>query len=122
MTFMFNRRIRLVLNSVAIVTLLFAQVASATQACAAARDTPQMAFSVTHCAEMPSQNVCLQQYVSGFQNSGPTQVPVADFPNIVVVVLAALPTERQFTPRDYWNCPQSSTDPPISIRFCSFQI
>jgi hypothetical protein len=119
---MFTRGTRRLLNCAVLVAMLFAQIASAAVPCAAARDTPQMAYAQAHCADMPSQNICLQQYVSGFQNSGFSQIPVADFPKIVVLVLAALPIERHFNPRDYWNCLQSSADPPSTIRFCSFQI
>ena len=119
---MFTRGTRRLLNGVVLAAMLFAQLSSATVACAASRDTPQMAFVESHCADMPSQNVCLQQYVSGFQHSGLSQIPVADFPKIVVLHLAALPVERHFSPRDFWNCLPSSSDPPSTIRFCSFQI
>jgi len=119
---MYNRRIRVVLNGLAVATMLFAQIVSASQACAAARDTPQMAFGDMHCADMPSQNICLQQYVSDFQNSGPNQVPVADVPKIAVLVITAVPVERPFKSRDYGTGTSHSPDPPSTILFCSFQI
>lgn len=123
MATMFNRRIRLALNSFVVSAMLFAQYVDAAQACAESRDTPQMAFVDTRCGEMSSQNVCLHQYVSDFQNSGATQVPVADFSRIVVLAIAAFPVERHLNNlHDYLLYRQSSSDPPPTIRFCSFQI
>lgn len=119
---MFNRRVRLVLNGVAIAAMLFAHAVSAAQACTAASDTPQMAFNDMDCAEMASQNVCLQQYLAGDQNSGTAQIPVAALPDLVVLMVPSSPAEHRMAPSRSGECRQGSSDPPSSIRFCSFQL
>jgi hypothetical protein len=119
---MFNRRVRLVLNGVAIAAMLFGHAVSAAQACTAASDTPRMAFNDMDCAEMASQNVCLQQYLAGDQNSGPAQMPVAALPDLVVLMVPPSPAEHLIVPSRSGECRQGSSDPPPSIRFCSFQL
>lgn len=119
---MFNRRVRYLLNAVAIAALLFAQAASAAQGCTAAADTPEMAFSDMDCADMPSQNVCLQQYLSGHQNSGTAQIPVAEVPDLIVLTIPASPPDRLVLRHGDAPCLSGTSDPPPSIRFCSFRL
>ena len=119
---MFNRRIRLVLNGLVLVTMLFAQWVGAAQACSGSRDTPAMAFSDMQCDEMPTQNVCLQQYLEGDQNSGIPDVPVADLSQVVVLVADALPVEQPRLLPDERPCLRGTSDPPPNILFCSFQL
>jgi hypothetical protein len=122
MTAMFNRRIRLVLNGVTLSAMVFAHAVSAAQTCRAASDTPQMAYTEMDCAEMASQNVCLQQYIAGDQNSGSAQTPVADLPDIVVLLVPESSAESQLVHHGDAQCLSSYSDPPSSIRFCSFQL
>jgi hypothetical protein len=118
---MFNRRVRLLLNGIAMSAMLFAHVVAAAQACTAASDSPAIAFSDMNCADMPSQNVCLQQYLAGDQTPATPQVPPAVLPDIAVLTvpvavecIAPLP--------DPGVSIAHSGDPPSSIRFCSLQL
>jgi hypothetical protein len=122
MAAMFNRRIRLVLHGAAILAMVFAHAVSAAQLCRAAADTPQMAYTDMACAEMASQNVCLQQYIAGDQNSGSAQIPIAVYADIVVLRVPESPAERQLVHHGDSQCLSSFSDPPASIRFCSFQL
>lgn len=122
MTNMFNRRLRALLNGIAIGALLFAQTVSLAQACPAGLDTPAMAFVDMDCEDMPSQNVCLHQYLEGDQNSATPQVPVATLPIVAVLTVPASSITRPAAAHCDREYPPGTSDPPASIRFCSFQI
>lgn len=119
---MHNRRVRLFIHGIVVGALLFAQAVGAAQACTAALDTPVMAFSDMDCADMPSQNVCLHQYLTGDQNSATPQIPVATLPPLAVLTVPSTSVARPAAPYHSRKCPPGNSDPPASIRFCSFQI
>lgn len=122
MTNMFNRRLRALISGIAIGAMLFAQMVSVAQACTADASTPAMAFVDMDCEDMPSQNVCLHQYLEGDRNSTTTQVPVAALPAVAVLSVPSSSVTRPVAEGYDRECPPAASDPPASIRFCSFQI
>jgi hypothetical protein len=105
--------------------MLFAQAIGVAQACMEATQSPTMAFADAHqkgdCDKTVNKNACLQQYTAGDQSSAQVQVAVAAMPVIPALTVPVAPV--------CGACPAvtlasltHSTDPPPSIRFCSFQL
>ena len=73
------------------------------------------------CDETVNQNACLQQYTAGDQSSAQVQVAVAAMPAIAVLTVPVAP-DRGACPAVTMASLAHSPDPPLSIRFCSFQL
>ena len=112
------------LGRVLIGVMLCAQLANAGQACIMP-PSPVMAFANadhdSDCAKRVNPNSCLQQSIATDQSFGHAELPVLGMPNVVALVLP-----RTFIATTSYvvatAVPHRSTDPPASIRFCSFQI
>ena len=105
--------------------LLFAQMANAAQVCIAPALSPAMAFAQTeqdsNCAKRINPNSCLQQSTATDQSFSHAELPVVGMPNVVVLTLPrALVATTSYVIAA--ALPHRSTDPPSSIRFCSFQL
>ena len=119
------RRLSLALGRVLVGVMLFAQLVNAGQACIMPALSPVMAFANadhdSDCAKRVNPNSCLQQSTATDQSFGQAELPVLGMPNVVVLTLprvsVAAPSFVVAT-----AVPHRSTDPPPSIRFCSFQI
>jgi hypothetical protein len=110
--------------------LLFAQGVVAANACNAADGNVTQAFAVSqadepamHCHEedVPNANACFVHCTQGDQVSVDQVAPVFVAPGVVTLVVdvpaPASAASTYFTSRVALN-----TGPPVSIRFCSFQI
>jgi hypothetical protein len=112
------------LGRVLIGAMLFAQLVNAGQACIMPL-SPAMAFANadhgSECAKRVNPNSCLQQSIATDQSFGHAELPVLGMPDVAVLVLprglVATPSYVVAT-----VVPHRSTDPPPSIRFCSFQL
>ena len=119
------RQLSVALGRVLIGAMLFAQMANAAQACIAPALSPAMAFAQadhdSSCAKRVNPNSCLQQSTATDQSFSQAEVPVLGMPNVVVLTL---PRELVATTSYVvaTALPHRSTDPPLSIRFCSFQL
>src|SRR5882724_8045236 len=119
------RRMSVALGRVLVGAMLFAQLVNAGQACVMPALSPVMAFANadhdSDCAKRVNPNSCLQQSTATDQSFGHAELPVLGMPNVVVLVvpraLVAMPSYVVAT-----VVPHRSTDPPSSIRFCSFQL
>jgi hypothetical protein len=119
------RRLSVALGRVLVGAMLFAQLVNAGQACVMPALSPVMAFANadhdSDCAKRVNPNSCLQQSTATDQSFGHAELPVLGMPNVVVLVvpraLVAMPSYVVAT-----VVPHRSTDPPSSIRFCSFQL
>jgi hypothetical protein len=104
--------------------MLLAQVVNAGQACVMP-PSPVMAFANadhdSDCAKRVNPNSCLQQSIAADQSFGQAELPVLAMPDVAVLTL---PREVVATASFVITTavPHRSTDPPPSIRFCSFQI
>ena len=104
--------------------MLLAQLVNAGQACVMP-PSPVMAFAYadhdSDCAKRVNPNSCLQQSIATDQSFGPAELPVLGMPDVAVLTL---PLEVVATASCLITSlvPHRSTDPPSSIRFCSFQI
>lgn len=105
--------------------MLFAQAIGMAQACSVAAHSPTMAFAQTHhdgnCGKTVNQNACLLQCTAGDLSSAHAEVTVTPMPALPVLIVDVAPLRV--------GCPTiastplfHSTDPPPSIRFCSFQL
>jgi hypothetical protein len=105
--------------------MLFAQATGVAQACSVVAHSPTMAFAPTQhegdCGKTVNQNACLQQCTAGDQSSAQVQVAVAPMPALPVLVVDVAPL-RVACPAIASTSLFHSTDPPRSIRFCSFQL
>ena len=119
------RRLSVALGRILVGVMLFAQLVNAGQACVMPALSPVMAFANadhhSDCAKRVNPNSCLQQSTATDQSVGQAELPVLGMPNVVVLnvprALVAMPPYVVAT-----VVPHRSTDPPSSIRFCSFQI
>jgi hypothetical protein len=119
------RRLSVALGRVLIGAMLFAQLVNAGQACIMPALSPVMAFANadhhSDCAKRVNPNSCLQQSIATDQSFSHAELPVLGMSNVAVLTL---PPALVATP----SCvvatmvPHRSTDPPGSIRFCSFQL
>jgi hypothetical protein len=119
------RRLSVALARVLVGTMLFAQLVNVVEACVMAELSPVMAFANadhhSDCAKRVNPNSCLQQATATDQNFGHAEFPALGMPNVVVLTL---PRELvAMTPLVFaTTVAHRSTDPPPSIRFCSFQL
>ena len=119
------RHLGVALCRVLLGVMLFAQVINASHACVAPALSPAMAFAQSgddgHCSNTINANSCLQQYTATDQSAGHAEVPVLASPDVAVLIL---PREAPVTVSQAVSAavPHRATDPPPSIRFCSFQI
>ena len=120
------RHLCVALCRVLIGVMLFSQVVNAAHACVAPALSPAMAFAHagddnSHCSKVINANSCLQQYTATDQSPGHAEVPALATPAVAVLIL---PRETPATVVQSVSAavPHRATDPPPSIRFCSFQI
>lgn len=119
------RRLSVVLGRVLVGVMLFGHLVNAGQACVMSALSPVMAFAnADHpidCAKRVNPNSCLQQATANDQSVGHAEVPVLGMPNVAVLTLSRISVSAtSFVVATV--VPHRSTDPPPSIRFCSFQI
>jgi len=118
-------RLSVALGRVLIGAMLFAQLVNAGQACVMPALSPAMAFANADqhgdCAQRVNPNSCLQQSTATDQSFSQAEFPVLGMPDVVVLTL---PRELVATTSYVvaTAVPHRSTDPPLSIRFCSFQL
>ncbi|MBI3530223.1 MAG: hypothetical protein HY067_19930 [Betaproteobacteria bacterium] len=119
------RQLSVALGRVLIGAMLFAQLVNAGQACIMPPLSPVMAFANadhhSHCAKRVNPNSCLQQSTATDQSFSQAELPVSGMPDVVVLTL---PRELVATTSYIvaTAVPHRSTDPPLSIRYCSFQL
>ena len=119
------RRMSIALCRILVGALLFAQVVNAAHACVAPALTPSMAFAQAaddgHCGKTINANSCLQQCTATDQSASHAEVPVLATPHVAILIVprAAPVTVAQAVSA---GTPHRSSDPPPSIRFCSFQL
>ena len=105
--------------------LLFAQAVGIAQACNTSAASVAMAFSDDmadmDCAMKVNPNACLQQCTAGDQSTGHAQIAVAEMPRMMVITVVA-ELESTAPLAEFAVDLAHSSDPPPSIRFCSFQI
>ena len=119
------RHLSVALCRVLIGAMLFAQLVNAGQACVVPVLSPAMAFAQadhdSNCAKRVNPNSCLQQSTATDQSFSQAELPVLGMPNVVVLTLP-----REFIATTSYvvatTLPHRSADPPLSIRFCSFQL
>lgn len=105
--------------------MLFGQLVNAVQACTMPSLSPVMAFaSADHpsdCAKRVNPNSCLQQSTATDQSFSHGELAAFEIPDVVVLTV---PREMVATTTFVFatTVPHRSTDPPPSIRFCSFQL
>jgi hypothetical protein len=116
-------RQRRLLARFAIGLLLFAQAIGIVQACVDADAKPAMAFTepMRGCNEESgtTANACLQHCTSGDQSTAQVYAGIAEMPRVAAWYLPVVTTASN---RPVARCSSRSTDPPPSIRFCSFQL
>ena len=119
------RHLCVALCRVLVGVMLFAQVINAAHACVAPALSPAMAFAHAGddgpCSKTINANSCLQQYTATDQNLSHAEVPALAAPDVAVLTL---PRESPATVVQGVAAavPHRATDPPPSIRFCSFQL
>ena len=119
------RHLCVALCRVLIGVMLFSQVINAATACIAPALSPAMAFAHvgdnSHCSKAINGNSCLQQYTATDQSPSHAEIPVLATPDVAVLTL---PREAPATVVQGVSAtvPHRATDPPPSIRFCSFQL
>lgn len=105
--------------------LLFAQVISAAHACAGAAHSPTMAFAQADhegdCTETDNANACLQECTADDQSTAQVQAGVAARPMLAVLILPRK-APATVSPLVAAEVIHRSTDPPLSIRFCSLTL
>ncbi|MEO8004972.1 MAG: hypothetical protein ABI771_08710 [Betaproteobacteria bacterium] len=119
-----NRRTMRFAGRVIVLMLLFAQSLSAAQPCQMSEQKPAMAFgdmAGMDCAEKGNPNACLLQCIGTDQNTNHVPVGIADVRRITVLTVT-IADSRDVPPAIPVVRPAHSTDPPPTIRFCSFQI
>lgn len=109
---------------------LFAQGVIAANACDVLRGNATQAFAVDtakatgmHCHDevAPNANACLAHCTQGDQVSVDQIVPVFVAPGIVTLVVD-VPVPVVVTPSYFTSRVALNTGPPVSIRFCTYQI
>ncbi|HEX4986566.1 MAG TPA: hypothetical protein VFV71_10945 [Burkholderiales bacterium] len=129
---MLARRHKKSLALLLMAVLLCAQAIGIAQACASPNANAAMAFSPEvadsgcHMAGMRGKatsnpNGCLQHCTGGDQSSAHAQVAVPAVSAIPVLSVPAAPPHRVFLSRFEARLAAGS-DPPCSLRFCSFQL
>ena len=119
------RHLCVALSRVLIGVMLFSQVINAAHACITPALSPAMAFAQAgddgHCSKTINANSCLQQYTATDQSPIQAEVPALATPAVAVLTL---PREAPATVVQGVSAtvPHRATDPPPSIRFCSFQL
>ena len=118
------RRLGVAIGRILVAALLFAQFVNAGQACTMPVN-PVMAFSSmdhdSDCAKRVNPNSCLQQSIATDQTTGHAELPVLGMPDVAVLIVPLqIVATTAYTVTT--SVPHRSTDPPSSIRFCSFQI
>lgn len=114
-----------VLCRVLLGVMLFGQVINGSHACVAPALSPAMAFAQSgddgHCSNTINANSCLQQYTATDQSPSHADDSVLATADVAVLIL---PREVPATVSQAVSAavPHRATDPPPSIRFCSFQI
>lgn len=119
------RQLSVTLSRVLIGAMLFAQAVNAAQACVMPELSPAMAFAQSQhdidCDNRVNPNSCLQQATATDQSSSQVEVAVLGMPDVVILTLP-----REFVAGLSFvfaaTALPCSTDPPASIRFCSFQL
>lgn len=107
--------------------LLFTQAIAIVEACVAPESQPSMAFSEAKghsgCEGESgvNANACLQHCTSGSQSTVQFPVAMIERPTLAVLSVPVAPYADPVQPQSA-TCNQPSTDPPPSIRFCSFQL
>ena len=109
---------------------LFAQGVVAANACDVLRGNATQAFAVAaiEAEEMPchdavssNANACLAHCTQGDQVSVDQVVPVFFAPGVVTLVID-VPATVAITPSYFTSRVALNTGPPVSIRFCTYQI
>jgi hypothetical protein len=109
---------------------LFAQGVVAANACDVLRGNATQAFAVkeAEATEMPcheeassNANACLAHCTQGDQVSVDQSSHVFVAPNVVTLVVDA-PAQVAVTPSYFTSRAALNTGPPVSIRFCTYQI
>ena len=119
------RRLSVTLGRVLIGTMLFAHLVNAGQACVMPALSPAMAFAEAahngNCAKRINPNSCLQQSTATDQSFSHAELALSGMPNVAAFTLprASVATTPYIVAV---AVPHRSTDPPPSIRFCSFQL
>lgn len=114
--------------------VLFAQGVVAANACDLLRGSVTQAFATkaTDSSEMPSgmhchddgtpnSNACLAHCTQGDQVNVDQVIPAFVAPSVVTLVLD-VPVHASVVPSYFTSHIPLNTGPPVSIRFCSFQI
>ena len=119
------RRRSVALGRVLIGAMLFAQLVNAGQACVVPVLSPAMAFAQadhdSNCAERVNPNSCLQQATATDQSFSQADLPALGMPNVAVITLPReLVVATSYVVAT--AVPHRSADPPLAIRFCSFQL
>lgn len=118
---MFPLRNRRVLALLLLAAVLFAQAAHAVEACLqppAAAAKVVGADSMANCHGMSSKAGCLTQLTAPDQNSG--QATIAAFETPGQAGLKFAPAAPRVLETPHWKSTPPATDPPLTIRFCSF--
>jgi hypothetical protein len=111
--------------------LVFAQAVAVAQACAAPDASPAMAFAETGAEHdcdgaaadpVPNPNACLENCNSGDQATGQTLTTVGACPPPAAMLLVALPAPVTPTAAEVRTSALHPSDPPPSLRFCSYQL
>ena len=118
------RRRSVAFGRVVLGVMMFAQLVNAGQACVMP-PSPVMAFAnADHdgdCAKRVNPNSCLQQSIATDQSFGQAELPVLVMPDVAVLTIPrTLVATTSYIIAT--AVPHRSTDPPPSIRFCSFQL
>lgn len=119
------RRLSIALGRLLIGAMLFAQLVNSAQACVMPELSPVVAFASTahhgDCVNRVNPNSCLQQATATDQSPSHAELAVLGMPDVVVFTRPrATVTMTSFVVAI--AIPHRSTDPPPSIRFCSFQL
>jgi hypothetical protein len=110
--------------------VLFAQGVVAANACDVLRGSVSQAFAAKaadssgmHCHEesLPNTNACLAHCTQGDQVNVDQVIPVFVAPSVVTLVVD-VPARVSVVPSYSTSRIALNTGPPVSIRFCSFQI
>jgi hypothetical protein len=119
---MLQRRFRRGMLRLVICAMLFAQAATAAEACLRASMAPAAAAAESsHCAveKKASLNLCLYQFADqSDQSAADLALPVSNTPVLIVSDAAVRAVAPGFPPR----ARSFTHDPPIPIRFCSLLI
>ena len=120
----FARSVRLTLCRVIVGALLLAHALNVAYACVASSATRAAAFSKTDdggCDDRNTPNTCLQQCTANDQSASRAEIPALAAPDIAVLTVPReAPVAVSLAVAA--AAPQCSTDPPRSIRFCSYQL